>query len=292
MAKKSAHPDKELFDYLSGALDEQAGSMVEQHLSACADCASVIDVIRALKQRAGTLLKDRASCSDESEVERSQVSNLSFEIFESHPDVSELAALFYAGSSRAMNPTVAAHVAMCRSCAAEIAEYARAERLASLGKPAEAVAGEVPRAAWEMIHEWEDSSFARPKPAAEMFGPELLEKLSRLFGEHDRLQRATRSASGRLYEGEIVPVIIVDRKGELRGVEMFEKLNAPRGVSLLRHAQKSEQFHNRPVHALLDFGEQERIIVSDFIRKDTVRFEQPAQTKSKLLRADYFIIEE
>jgi len=269
MAKRSAHPDKQLFDYLNGALDAHEGQVIEQHLANCAGCASVADLVRSLKSEVG---------------ESSQSSNIKSEIAQEHPDVSALASFFYASRSRARNPQVAAHVAVCKSCATEIAEYARAESAASRYN---IVRGEMPARAWEMIREWEESSFAKPKPASESIGQELLAKLSNLLSEQrEQLAEAESEHAG------MVPVIVVDREGEMRSVEMFKKIRSARGQKILEHAEKSERFDNKPVHVLLDFGEESRIVVSEPIHRDTVRLKQPARQESELRHADYFIIED
>lgn len=272
MAKRSAHPDKQLFDYLKGALDAHDGQLIEQHLADCAGCASVADLVGALKSEVG---------------ESSRNSNIKSEILKEHPDVSALASFFYARSPRARNSQLAAHIAVCQSCAAEIAEYARAESAALRHNPAEAIRGEMPARAWEMIREWEESSFAMPKAASEAIGQELLAKLSNLLREQrDQLSEAESENAG------MIPVIVVDREGEMRGVEMFKKLSGSRGANILEHAEKSERFDNKPVHVLLDFGEENRIVVSERIQRDTVRLKQPARQQSELRHADYFIIED
>lgn len=272
MAKKAAHPDRQLFEYLNGALDSRANQMIQQHLADCAECASVADLVRALKSEAG---------------ESSQISNIKSELSEEHPDVSALASFFYARSSRVRNPQVAAHVAVCKSCATEIAEYARAESAASRYNTAEAVRGEMPARAWEIIREWEESSFAKPKAASEAISQKLLAKLSNLLSEQrDQFSEAEDDSAG------MVPVIVVDREGEVRSVEMFKKIRGARGASILEHAEKSERFDNKPVHVLLDFGEENRTVLSNIIRRDTVRLKQPARQESELRRADYFIIED
>src|SRR5688500_14103393 len=124
MSRKSAHPDLRLFDYLSGALDERAAREVAQHLAVCKDCASVVDVASAMRSE----IAARESRS-------SAISDLKFEFTDRHPDVSELARFFY-GRPRAESHATAAHVAICRSCAGELAEHARAERAASSYSPA------------------------------------------------------------------------------------------------------------------------------------------------------------
>lgn len=277
MAKNRAHPDKELFDYLNGALDAEGALVIERHLAACADCASVAGLVRALKTKAG---------ESGDAIDPSQVSNLEFEIAGGHPDVSALASFFYGRTPRARNREVARHIALCRSCAAEIAQYARAERAALDYNPAQADRGEVPQAAWEMVREWEESSFAKPKARSEAISHELLAKLSKLLIEQGPLGGAEDEA------GEMVPVIVVDREGEVRSVEMFKKGRGARGASILKHAERSERFDNKPVHALLDFGDEKPVVVSDRIRRDTVSLKQPARPDAEVRRADYFIIED
>ena len=276
VVKKSAHPDGQLFDYLSGALDAQSRPSVEEHLSECADCRVVRDLVRALK---------------------SQSQNLKSQISDEHLSVSEIASLFYSKSSSARGRAASAHVARCQSCAEEIRQYARAENAASSYNPARVAKGEVPAAVWEMIREWEESSFAKPKPASPRISQEMLAKLFKLLSEQkDWLPNAQHTATAQTSgEGEtpnLVPVIVVDRSGQLRSVEMFERVSDTGGESILKHAQSSERFDKKPVHALLDFGEESRVVVSDRINHDTVRLQQASRPDAKLRRADYFIIED
>jgi hypothetical protein len=280
MAKKSAHPDKQLFDYLSGALGASEGRMIEQHLAACADCASVASLVRALKVEASALKQEalKQEVSPESETS-------SLIAFDEHPDAGALASFFYRRSPSPRNRAIAAHVALCRSCAAEIAQYAQAERAAFDYNPAQADRGEVPAQAWEMIREWEESSFARPKEPGQTISHKLLAKLSKLLSEQQPRVSEDENA-------EMVPVIVVDREGEVRGVEMFEKARDARGSSILKHAERSERFDNKPVHALLDFGEESPVVVSNRISRDTVSLQQPARPDAEARRADYFIIED
>jgi hypothetical protein len=246
----------------------------------------IADIVSALK--AG------ASKSDSSQ---SQNSNLESRISEEHPTVSELASFFYSKSARGANRATAAHVAQCRSCAEEIAEYARAERAASEYNPALPAEAAVPAAAWEMIREWEESSFANPKPASEAIGQEMLARLFNLLSEQrDWLSNVHRTITaqspGEDETPKLVPVIVVDRSGQLRGVEIFERVNDEGGESVLKHAEKSERFDKKPLHALLDFGEKDRVVVTDRINHDTVRLQQAARPDAELRRADYFIIED
>jgi hypothetical protein len=275
VVKKSAHPDGQLFDYLSGSPSAQSRASIEEHLSECAECAAVADLARAL---------------------RSQLSNLGDKDSGKHLSVSELASFFYSKSPRARNRAAAAHVAVCQSCAEEIAQYARAESAASLYEPDKKAERRVPAAVWEMIRDWEESSFAKPRPASDSISQEMLAKLFNLLSEQKEwLRKARRTAVEKSGEGEaanLVPVIVVDRSGQLRGVEMFERVTDTRGESVLKHAEKSERFDKKPIHALLDFGEESRVVVSERINHDTARLSQSSQADAKPRRTDYFIIED
>ena len=272
MAIKPAHLDRQLFDYLSGALGTPAVQEVEQHLAECPECAAAAELFRALKSTR------RAEVSTAREPGE-------------HPDASEIAALFYGKSSRARAET-AAHVANCRSCAEEISEYARAEAAASAYNPAEHVSGEVPATSWEMIREWEESSFATPRPASDVIGQELLSKLFKLVGERrDWLREArptTTDAAAGAAKPKAVPVIVVDRSGQLRSVEIFEKVTDLSGAGVLRHAAKSERFDNKAVHSLHDAGGRKRV-VSYRVQNDSIRLEEASGEEGP---ADYFIVED
>jgi anti-sigma factor ChrR (cupin superfamily) len=281
MARKSAHPDRKLFDYLSGAMSDEARRPVEQHLAICADCAAIADLVRALKDQADEN-RDRTVRSSEAAQLGAQPAARSPR--DEHPDVAALAAFFYNKSPRQRNAQVAAHVAQCRHCAAEMALYAQAEHAAMAYETAAVEANAVPAAAWEMIREWEESAFARPKPASETAGHELLAKLTTALREQ-------RRQAGLETSEDAVPVTVIDREGHVRGVEMFKQDTDAQGASILRHAEASEQFDARPVHVLLDFGDENHIILSERIERDTLRLKQPVR-QTKPLRADYFIIED
>lgn len=285
MVRKSAHPGMKLFDYLSGRLDERAGQSVERHLASCDDCAGVAALVRRLK--AG------------SQIERSGPSDC-------HPDTSELAAFFYEKSPRARRAATAAHVALCQSCADDLALYARAEQAASRYDASQVKTGYVPDAAWELIRDWQESSFARPKPASEFSSSQALARLSEVLSR--RKDELLNLASRALKRGETgsetlsseqdaeragpVPVIIVDRSAQFRGVEIFERSEGPHGTSILKYPEKSHRFDNKQFHALLDFGEQRFIVVSDFIKRDKVRLQRVTRPDGQLRRADYFIVED
>lgn len=274
MARKSAHPDRKLFDYLNGAISDDERQQVEQHLAQCADCAAVADLVRSLKDQAHEnrepALRSSATAEDGAQDE--------------HPEVAALASFFYNQSPRKRDQRVAAHVAQCRRCAAEMAMYAQAEGAAIAYEPAAAEACAVPAAAWEMIREWEESAFARPKPASEAAGHELLERLTTALREQRRQADRATSAGA-------VPVTVIDGKGRVRGVEMFKQETDGEGASILRHIDASEQFDAKPVHVLLDFGDEHQVILSETIERDTLRIKQPVR-QTKPLRADYFIIED
>jgi hypothetical protein len=265
MARKPAHPDKQLFDYLSGALDGQAAQTVEEHLAACSECGSAAELVRLLKSA-------RQISPDQ------------------HPDAGEIAALFYGKSARARAET-AAHVAICRSCASEIGAYARAEAAASKYNSTEHASGDVPAAAWEMVSEWQESSFAKPRPASEVIGQELLAKLFSLMSARKdwlREPRSTATGDAGASKQKGVPVIVVDRSGQLRSVEMFEKVIDATGADVLRHAEKSDRFDEKTVHVLHDADGGQRV-ASYRVRCDSIRIEEGGADEET---TDYFIIED
>ena len=273
MARKSAHPSRQLFEYLNGAASEAARQQVEQHLSGCADCKAIADLVRALKDRAAEVSEPAATANAAALGTRDE-----------HPDVAALAAFFYSRAPRERDARVAAHVAQCRDCTAEIALYAEAERAAMAYEPASAEANAVPAAVWEMIRGWEASVYAQPKPASEAINHELLAKLMKVLRE-SRRQEAGEAGAG------VVPVTVIDREGRVRGVEMFRRDTDGEGESILKHASASAQYDAKPVHVLLDFGDEHRVILSERIERDTLRLKQPLR-RTQPLHADYFIIED
>lgn len=281
MIKKAAHPGFQLFEYLNGALDERAAQVIEAHLSVCDDCASVARLVRALRE----------SALEPNREGQSQTSG-------EHPDLSELASFFYAKSRSAGSSNMAAHVALCSSCGEAIAQYARGEHAAAEYNPASVAAVQVPAKAWEMIRDWEDSSFAKVKPASEAISQDLLTRLARILNERSQEspemgQAVSRSQNvHRTEDAERVPVLVVSRSGQVRSVEFFERVVDPTGARVLRHSEGSLRFDNRLVHALLDFGEKEPLVISELIESDTLRLEPAPREEEKLRRVDYFIIEE
>lgn len=278
MAKDAAHPALRLFEYLNGAVDEKAAQLIEAHLRVCNDCASVARLVRALKESGLEIYREG----------QSQLSTLKSPTFGEHPDLSELASFFYAESRRPGSSNVATHVALCNSCGEAIAQYARAERAAAEYKPTIVTAGQVPAKAWEMIRDWEESSFAKLKPASEVLGQELLDRLTHFLNERNVSQ--LESGASRLDSAERIPVLIVTSSGEVRGVEFFEREVDSTGASVLRHSEGSARFDNKPLHALLDFGE-DSFVLSKLIRRDTIRLEQ-ARPEEESRCANYIIIED
>jgi len=270
VVKRSVHPDKQLFQYLSGALDEQSALKIESHLSACPDCAGMTSAVRAM----------RAEAADSPA--------------EAHPSVSELASFFYSGPSHESGSPTARHVAMCRSCSDDLALYARAERLARDYKPAGEAGGEVPQAAWEMISDWEESSYAKPRPESEILSDELLTRLVHLLTERkDQILDMKRNIieSSASSEEALVPVFIIGRSGEFRGVEMFHREEGG-AAGVLKHAESSGRFDNKTVHALLDFTGREPVVITEVIRRDAIELKRISRFGDEPDRANYFIIED
>lgn len=280
---KSAHPDIQLFDYLNGAAEAEAAQVIEEHLSLCEDCTSLAALVCKLKE---------AAASEPNRESSSRASQLGSHVSREHPVTNELASFFYANSRPADSSRVAMHVALCSSCTEAIAQYARAEHIASEYEPAKAMPGEVPAKAWEMIRDWEDSSFAQLKPASEVLGEELLNRLFSLFDARTRQVSDRSHEVSRSQDAGRIPVLVVSRSGEVRGVEFFERMIDSTGVKVLKHAEGSQRFDNRLVHALLDYGEEEPVLISELIRSDTLRLEHAPREEEKLRRVSYFIIEE
>lgn len=163
-----------------------------------------------------------------------------------HPNAGDLAAFFYGTSPK---KGVSAHVAACGSCAAELALYAQAERAASAYKPDQKTAAEVPAAALRMIKDWEESDFAKPKATGDAPSADHLNKLAQLVATRRDISRARQSVTKR--EPNLVPVVVISRTGEFRGVEAFERGSNKRGETTLAHAERSERFDNIEIYALL-----------------------------------------
>jgi hypothetical protein len=274
MSKKQTHPDIELFDFLNVAVDQNEAKVIEAHLSTCEECASIASLVRAFKR----------SASEQTNEDKYHVSSPMGD----HPDISTLASFYYARSNPADTASVRSHVAICGSCAEAISEYARAERAAAEYKLVKGAAREVPAQAWELIRDWEESSFGKLKPANEVLGQDLLDRLSGLLNKAEI--REERHAD-RSENAERVPVLIVSSSGEVRSLEYFDKTVDPTGASVLKHAEGSARFDNKPVHELFNLGDNRPFVISNVIRRDRVRLE-PARPGAESRRTDYIIIED
>jgi len=269
MSNKSMHPETELFEYLNHSLGEEHSSAIETHLSTCEECASVAALVRALKAE-GSLTNSQSQLTD-------------------HPSISELASLFYSKEESSNIAQVANHVAICSSCAESIAQYARGEQASEMYEPSRATTNEVPAAAWQMIDDWENSSFGKLKPASEVLGRELLDRLAELLNE--RVNIVAELDSSERKAADRVPVLVVDSSGEARGVEFFDHEIDKNGASILRHSEGSARFDKKPLHTLFSFDEKQPVVISQVMNRDTVRLEK-ARPEGEARRADYFIIED
>jgi hypothetical protein len=268
MVKKSSHPDIKLFDYLNDSVDGNTRQEIEEHLSTCDECANLAKLVRAIKSTA-------ESASGDSDAGPPAA-------FDSHPSTKALASFFYAKSELPEHAEIAGHIALCRSCVEAIAQYAHAEQLATnysyAGKLENA-----PAKAWEMIREWEESSFAKPKPASEVLGRKFLDRVATL------LNKAEITSGSQQETAERVPVLVLTSSAEMRGVEFFEPSVDSKGTDILRHAEGSERYDNKPVHALFDLGD-DSFVVSNVIKRDTIRIERAKPEESK--HTAYIIIED
>jgi len=268
MVKKSSHPDLNLFDYLNDSVDAKTRQEIEEHLSTCDECDNLAKLVRTIKSTA-------EPASRESDARLSAA-------FDSHPSTNELVSFFYSKSEPPEHAEIAGHLALCRSCAQEIAQYIHAEQLATnysyAGKLEDA-----PAKAWEMIREWEDSSFAKLKPASEVLGREFLDRVATL------LNKPEITSGSQQQTAERVPVLVLTSTAEMRGVEFFEPSVDSKGGDILRHAEGSERYDNKPVHALFDLG-NDSFVVSNVIKRDTIRIERAKPEESK--HTAYIIIED
>ncbi|HUK89423.1 MAG TPA: hypothetical protein VLZ81_03410 [Blastocatellia bacterium] len=239
------------------------------------------------------------------------------------PSTHELACFFYnnvadqpsdsrAGLLRELaSPAVAAHVALCPDCARYVADFAKAEAIASDFAPPAAgaessppdITPTIPEQTWKLIAEWEESDLARPKPDADVIDCQMMETLLKLLSERRKeiyemaqreiLRHADRdsgSAAGSAVVPVIVPVIVVDQQGALQGVELFRSIKNENGAQCLEGFTRPERFENRILHAVMKQGQNEPVVASDRIHAGLARIPlaevDPAGSKT-----DYFIID-
>jgi hypothetical protein len=239
------------------------------------------------------------------------------EIF-GHPSTHDLACFFYwhqgdcsegqhgqtpgGGPTEMPSESVAAHIALCRECATYLSDFANAESAAldfsgqgcSTNMTPHAEPGfQMPKSAWELISNWQESDFAKPRAVSATLDSATLEMLLRLLSErrreiHEMAQRDLIQCAERAAGVPIVPVVVVDRTGELCGVELFRNVKYDRGAQVLESVQESNRFEDQIIHALVDYGNPDPAVASDRIRGGVARLTLPLVPR----RADYFIIEQ
>lgn len=193
---------------------------------------------------------------------------------EEAPTISELAAFFYGKTDDA---SIARKVALNSDAREEIALYARAEQTATQLQPRKE-ATQIPAQAWEMIHRWEENEFAKPKPQTNVISQDSVRRLAKILAEHEEVKIQTISHRH-------ITVVVMNREGEIRGFEKFEKSETANGITL-KHTEQSTRFADRELHAVSNQGGKEYEIASFKIERDRVRLGKLAH------RADYFIIED
>jgi hypothetical protein len=259
--KQSEHPEEELIEYTAGRLTGESARAISGHLAACSDCKLLVESLAAIGHR----------------IPSSNTTDW-------HPAVGQLADFFFAEAPEREASSIAAHLSTCGDCADEIAQYAQAEAAAQGFEVSRGTTAKVPSAAWELIDEWETSPFARLKDSHEVANDELLQKLSDLLESNPP---ARAGEAGELKVSALVAVTVIDRSGRVIGVEMFEKVEGG-----LKHAKESAQFDDKPVHALLEFAEGKRMVVSDRIRGDRIEIADRSAFAAGPLCEDYFIVED
>jgi predicted RNA binding protein with dsRBD fold (UPF0201 family) len=205
---------------------------------------------------------------------------------EEHPDSGELASFFYGKTG---NLKVAAHLAVCHTCAEEVALYAKAEQAAASYKPGKKQAGEVSAAAWQLIRDWEESGFARPKTESETLSAELLMKFARVLSERQSLKQERRSVTAG--DRHQVTVFILNRSGEFRGSESFEKVESKSGEVTLKCSEQSTRFDNKQLYALMPQGKHYAVEAYS-IERNHVRVGKSGEPEVSRERLSYFIIED
>ena len=247
-----SHCDNSFFEYLNGNLADGPAREVAEHIAACADCKLYFDSLIVLKAQL-------SNPSDASGV---------------HPSVGELADFFYSESPAQKG--IASHVATCTECGEALAQYARAEAAAAQFQAVQGSTHQIPAAAWSLIADWEDSPFARTKDDASL---DLMNRLSSLIESKEKTADESQPGSG----GQMVAVTVLGKGGEVLGVEMFEQVTGG-----LRHSESSDRFNEKLVHAILEFGAQQRTLISDRVRGDRIELTRP----SVPARVHYFIVED
>jgi len=226
--------ENELFEFMSGGLDAAQAETFEAHLSECELCALGVALIREMKLAAMKPL------TNEAEVESS---------FTDHPDIGKLAEFFYETASPAVTRELAAHVALCSYCSTLLAQHAEAAALALEYDPAE---HKTPMAesAWKFIDEWEQAGFSDIRPLSNQHTSKTIETILALFRskEAEIAEAVAQESKGR----DVVPVLIVDRLGSYRRLELFERTEQERNLLRqgrgLKHSQEDSLLHTIVEH--------------------------------------------
>lgn len=272
---KCSIADNELFDSLSGRLDPVRAGQFDAHLSECDECSLVASLIRQVKSESRNIAAARAVVS-ESKLEQEDQSH--------HPSVGELADLFYETRPLANQQEVAAHVAICAECSDLLSQHATAAAVALVYEPGEKA--EAPEAAWELIREWEESSFAEPRAVEYRHTSEMAEHMLQLFEE--KRAEIRQAISGQAGGADLMPVVIVDKAGTYRRVELFRDASQTADALRLQHTEGSTRFHGGLLHAVLVSTAGGYSLSSARIQNDSVEIAEQGAATSR----QFFIVED
>ena len=129
-----------------------------------------------------------------------------------------------------------------------------------------------------MSHRREENEIAKTKNQTNAISQDSLRRLAKVLAEREEVK-------GQFVSHRHIMVVVMNREGEIRGFEKFEKSETASGITL-KHAEQSARFADRELHAVSDQGGKEYEIASFKIERDRVRLGKLAP------RADYFIIED
>jgi hypothetical protein len=108
----------------------------------------------------------------------------------------------------------------------------------------------------------------------------------------ERREEIEKIPAGSSEKRDLVPVIVVDQAAEFRTVEVFERRPGPPGAETLVHAEGSERFDAKPLHAVIDLGSEGYSVVSKTVRRSRIMLEYGARPGEKPLHTRYFIVED
>lgn len=268
---KCSYSENELFEFLSGRLEAAQAGPFESHLSGCEECAPAAALVRSMRLATIDSFSNENAADSEAVVMK-------------HPDIGKLAEFFYETASPEVTQELAAHIALCSDCSTFIAQYATASALALEYVPAEHEMA-MPQSAWRLINEWEEGSVSDVRPLEVQHTAETIDRILMLLKEKaaEIAAAVARESSGR----NLVPVLVVDRLGSYRRIELFERA-AQHGGDRLRHAEGSTYFHMGSLHTIVA-SPQGYSILTRSIGQDSVRpFEIPISASP----VAHFIVEE